>query len=316
MPCYSPLIAFRSQTVKTSKGLPSISILSAGDPFPAGVPSSDRLQLPCGRCIGCRLERSRMWAVRCMHEASLHPFNCFITLTYSPDHLPDDASLSVKHLQLFMKRLRKYIYSNSNLSSSSLSLSPSFARVRFYACGEYGESLGRPHYHACLFGFTFPDLSIYSTRSSVSLYTSAILDKLWGLGFCTVGDVTFDSAAYVARYILKKQLGSDAVDFYSGRQPPFTTMSRRPGIGAGWISSHYNDVFSGDFIPVRGSVTCKPPRFYDNIYDKIDPASFEELKKKRLIIAKVASKSSDNSPRRLRVREKVKELQALKRSDL
>ena len=151
--------------------------------------------VPCGQCIGCRLERSRQWAIRCVHEASLHTDNCFITLTYSPDCLPSDGSLNHDDFQKFFKRLRKHIAPK---------------KIRYYMCGEYGEDLqqpsklGRPHFHACLFGLDFDDKQLYIVRDDVKLYTSATLEKIWGKGFVTIGDVTFESAAYVARYIAKK----------------------------------------------------------------------------------------------------------------
>jgi hypothetical protein len=156
---------------------------------------SDEITLPCRQCIGCLLERSRQWAIRSMHEASLHIKNCFITLTYRPEDLPPFGSLDYKHFQLFMKRLRKKFTGQ---------------KIKFYMCGEYGENLSRPHYHACLFGFSFPDLVRYhKTPTGDQLYTSVILNDLWGKGSCTVGEVNFKTAGYTARYCLKKLNGTD-----------------------------------------------------------------------------------------------------------
>jgi hypothetical protein len=133
MPCYFPITAWRSKDGKNEAGKwPVVFKPTAGY-------LDKELKLPCGRCIGCRLERSRQWAVRCVHEASLHEKNCFITLTYSPENLPKDGSLDVSHFQKFMKRFRKRFGPG----------------IRFFHCGEYGESLSRPHYHACIFGFDF-----------------------------------------------------------------------------------------------------------------------------------------------------------------
>ena len=100
--------------------------------------------------------------------------------------------------------------------------------VRFFHCGEYGELLYRPHYHACLFGFDFSDKVLWSTRGGVRLYRSKILEKLWTFGFSTIGDVTFESAAYVARYCTKKITGDKADEHYNGRSPEYVTMSRPP----------------------------------------------------------------------------------------
>ena len=170
------------------------------------------------------------WAVRCMHEASMHMFNSFVTLTYDDDHLPEYNSLNYKHFQDFMKRLRK-----------------SHNGVRFYMCGEYGEDFSRPHYHALLFNCFFPDRKKHSTGDSGSvIYTSEALTKLWPFGFSSIGDVTFESAAYCSRYIMKKVTGDLAESHYetvdlstsevSARVPEFNRMSLKPGIGAEWIS--------------------------------------------------------------------------------
>ena len=133
------------------------------------------LQLPCGRCIGCRLERSRQWAMRCVHEASLSPYNSFITLTYDDAHLPYRSDLDYPAFQRFLKRLRK--------TASS--------PVRFYMCGEYGPLTQRPHYHACLFNFDFADKTYWRTSDAGSrCYRSELLDRLWGLGHAECGAVT------------------------------------------------------------------------------------------------------------------------------
>jgi hypothetical protein len=186
MPCYHPISAWQLLNVKTAKGKPTISFKN---PYARPSPTRVGIQVPCGQCIGCRLERSRQWAIRCVHEAYGHEDNAFITLTYAPEHLPHDVSLNISHFQKFMKRLRKAI-------------SPKL--VRFFHCGEYGELNQRPHYHACLFGYDFPDKVLYTIRDECRLYRSPMLEKLWPMGFATVGDVTFESAAYVARYITKK----------------------------------------------------------------------------------------------------------------
>ena len=136
MVCFSPLQAFKLEGWH-QYGLPPVFKRPAGP--------HRELQLPCGQCVGCRLERSRQWVVRCIHEASLYENNCFLTLTYSDDCLPNGNDLIYRHFQLFMKRLRKRFGSN----------------IRFYMCGEYGDLFGRPHYHACLFNFDAPDKVLY-----------------------------------------------------------------------------------------------------------------------------------------------------------
>lgn len=200
-----------------------------------------------------------------MHEASLHERNCFITLTYDDEHLPANRSLDVREFQLFMKRLRK-------------AYGPG---VRFYHCGEYGEKLGRPHFHALLFNHDFDDRVHFKTVNGHRYYVSRELAGIWGKGHCIVGDVTFESAAYVARYVMKKVTGEQAAEHYGGLKPEYTTMSRRPGIAAGWLDKFRSDVYPDDFVLVRGK-KVKPPRFYDNLLDSEDPALFAQLKALRL----------------------------------
>lgn len=194
MTCYHPLDAWRNDAPSRADN----RLIFTYHPSLGRGPD---LKVPCGQCVGCRLERSRQWAVRCVHEASLHTDNCFITLTYNDEHLPSDGSLNYRDFQLFMKRLRKRVS----------------VPVRFYMCGEYGENFGRPHFHACLFGFNFPDLKLWKSGKS-KLYRSPLLEELWPFGYSSVGDVNFESAAYVARYILKKVTGADAAAHYDFRR--------------------------------------------------------------------------------------------------
>ena len=265
--------------------------------------------LPCGQCIGCRLERSRQWAIRCMHEASLHPENCFITLTYADKHLPKDRSLDLTHQQKFFKRLRKLI-------------SPK--KLRFFSCGEYGDQFGRPHYHACIFGYDFPDrMPLMASRSEYydTLFRSPTLEKLWPLGISSIGDVTFESAAYVARYITKKITGKNAIDHYNTidyqtgeilaeRRPEYVTMSRRPGIAKLWFEKYSADVFNGDYIILRGK-KLKVPKYYNAQYELLAPEKFRKIKFLRELNAHMHSEN--NTPDRLLVRE---ELQYLKLDQL
>lgn len=210
MPCYHPLPAWYSKR-RGESGKRGV-VFNVADGF-----KDKQIDLPCGRCIGCRLERSRQWAVRCVHEAALWDSNCFVTLTYDEENCPKDGGLIPEHFVLFMKRLRA-CYG---------------AGIRFFHCGEYGEKLGRPHHHAILFNFDFADKRFHSRSSDGNvLYTSAELERLWRFGFCTVGACTFESAAYIARYSLKKITGSAAESHYQGRKAEYLTMSRKPGIGA------------------------------------------------------------------------------------
>ena len=305
MACFHPLDAWR---------VPSGQIVFYDSP------GAQYQQLPCGQCIGCRLERSREWALRCVHEASMHEHNCFITLTYNAENIPPDGGLRKKHYQDFMKRFRK-------------SIAPT--KVKYYYCGEYGDKNNRPHYHALIFGYNFPDwVYIGETQSGFPLYTSPTLERLWGNGFVQIGEVSFESAAYVARYIMKKVNGRarDQIDEETGLKPyerinsftgeihevlpEYTDMSRGGrhgrGIGHEWFERYSGDCYPKDYVTVNG-MKCKPPRYYDEKLKAEDPDMYDQLKAWR---AKQGYESSDNEPHRLKAREKVKQAQnsMLKRS--
>lgn len=257
----------------------------------SGVPIS----IPCGQCIGCRLERSRQWACRCLHEKRMHAESCFLTLTYSPENMPAFGSLVKRDLVLFMKRLRKKV-----------------GQVRFYACGEYGDQSWRPHYHVLLFGYDFRDKKFYkNAKRGEKLYTSKLLEEIWGKGLCVIGEVTFDSAAYVARYVMKKVTGDHAPEYYSvvdewgevhDIQPEFTNMSRRPGIGATWYAKYGEHAYQHDSVIMNG-VEVRPPRFYDTRYDLFDSTALARIKQKRRRVAMALR--GDNSSRRRLVKEMV-----------
>lgn len=292
MPCFGPLTAYLSAEVNPSgKRSLVFDVRRAHNERP--------IQIPCGQCVGCRLERSRQWAMRCLHEKKLHRDNCFITLTYNDDNLPEGGSLVKRDLQLFFKRLRKRFGEG----------------IRFYACGEYGDVGARPHYHAILFNHDFFDRKIFSDAKKQSpIFTSAELDSVWQKGFCVVGDVTFDSAAYVARYVLKKITGARAADHYSrlghdGRiysiEPEFTLMSRRPGIGMGWFLKYGEHAFLHDSVIINGH-EVRPPRFYDTKYQVDYPTEFEYLKiRRRAAARKLSSDNTRGLHGRLSVKEKV-----------
>lgn len=225
----------------------------------------------------------------------MHDSNCFLTLTYDDEHLPEDRSLNKKHFQDFMKRLRKQ----------------TGEKIRYYHCGEYGEEYYRPHYHALLFGFDPVD-KVLIRDGEYKLYESPIVGSVWKLGFHTIGELTFESAAYVSRYCTKKITGPAADEYYryvdpdTGQvyqlQPEYATMSRKPGIGRGWLDKWIDDVYPSDEVIVRGK-PCKPPRYYDNVCKEAMPDLFDALKEDRVDRAKL--REDDNVPERLRVKEKV-----------
>lgn len=278
MPCYYPMSVWYGPG-RTANGK-RIIVFKASD----AARGEESFRIPCGQCVGCRLEYSRQWAVRCVHEASLHDSNSFITLTYSDDFLPSNYSLQPDDVTLFWKRLRHH-------------LSP--LRIRYFYCGEYGDETQRPHYHALVFGYDFPDKELYKvTARGDRLYVSPMLEEIWGKGFCPIGELTFESAAYTARYVMKKVTGKgqDEIDPETGlkpyelydpttgevfkRVPEFCRGSRNPGIAAKWINKFHKDVYPWDETIMRG-VPQKPPKFYDRKYDEINPEGLEVVKAAR-----------------------------------
>lgn len=288
MPCYHPLKAYKSPKGVTFKR----------------TPDCHEIPLPCGQCIGCRLERSRQWAVRLVHENRFHSRSSFITLTYAPEHLPKNGSLDISHFQKFMKRLRKTF---------------SGVTIRFFHAGEYGEENFRPHYHAIIFGVDFRDDSYGNLTTDRGDFTwhSKTLDKLWPYGHSLVGDVTFESCAYVARYVTKKITGPNAKDHYTrisattgeihSVHPEYCTMSRRPGIGRLHFDRFVSSIYNSDSVVLNGA-TMKPPKFYDRCLEKTDLSLYENIKDQRECALSLAPKN-DKSDDRLAVREIVKQAQ-------
>lgn len=224
-----------------------------------------------------------------------------MTLTYSPEALPPGGTLVKKHFQDFMKRLRKRCGS----------------QIRYFHCGEYGDEKQRPHYHALVFGMDFPDKILHKrNHEGAPLYISAALDALWGHGQCLIGAVTFESAAYVARYVMKKRTSKDPKDvkrYYelvdqvtgeiSDRLPEYVTMSLKPAIGKRWFERFKSDVFPSDQVVLNGRVGGVPD-YYDKLLELEDPELLEVLKASRR--EKADRFFEDQSPARLRVREAVK----------
>lgn len=289
MPCYSPLKGYKSKH-RNESGKRSL-VFNSKDGF-IDMPIS----VPCGQCIGCRLEYSRQWAMRCMHEASLHEDNSFITLTYDDKFLPPNGSLRKADFQKFMKRLRARNGGN----------------IRFFHAGEYGRRNHRPHYHALLFGFDFSDKIHWTNRNEIPVWRSDFLEQVWPFGQTEIGSVTFESAAYVARYMVSKFKGdADDVEIHYAvpgeggeiigqMEPEYATMSRRPGIGKKWFDEYKEEVFLSDSIIVRGQ-EMKPPKYYDGQYELTNPQDWKAVKGAR----KRARNLQDETDERLEVRQTV-----------
>lgn len=270
MPCFHPNKAWY---------LPQTRTISWQDRFGKEIPGvRHSIPLPCHQCTGCKTEYSRQWAMRIVLEQSLWLNNIFITLTYDNDNIPEHNTLIKKDFQDFMKRLR--------WNKQSSKENP----LRFYHCGEYGEKFGRPHYHAILFNTNFSDRK--QLQGHKGLTTSETLSKLWGKGHSSIGDVTFQSASYVAGYVQKKINGKQKDSHYAiidpetgeylgQRQQEYSTMSRNPGIAGNWLSQYKDDVYPSDNIHING-IEMQPPKFFDRLYEIDHKDEMLTIKDKRM----------------------------------
>lgn len=260
-------------------------------------------EIPCGHCIGCRLDYSRQWADRCMLEMKQHKQSYFVTLTYNDEHLPlnqfididsgechNIASLQKRDFQLFMKRLRKnYKFNN---------------KLRFFAAGEYGDKSLRPHYHAIIFGLVLDDLELYSQNAlGQSLYTSKFMESVWPYGFVVIAPASWETCAYVARYMLKKQKGesSDIYEKYNF-EPEFSLMSRKPGLGREFWNERGSSMFDTDCIYIStpdGGRKFYPSRYYKKLFEAFDEEQFLRYKDLKELanrdICEIKSKSTSKT---------------------
>lgn len=298
MPCYHPLIRIEDYDGK-------VSILSKSD-FDSDITDYFKFKeknilgrnsshwkradtIPCGKCVGCRLDYSRQWANRIVLESKCYEKNknWFITLTYNDENVPisnyvdtetgdiiHGLTLYKRDLQLFMKRLRK------NYSKSL---------IRFYACGEYGSQGKRPHYHLCLFNFTFEteELKKHSINNQGDpIFTHEKIEEIWGKGFITIAPLNWETAAYTARYVMKKQYGKLAEDYYTsqGKIPEFVQMSLHPGIGRPYYDKFKEKIYELDEVTIprkSGAIKSKPPEYFDKLLEAENPDLMEKVKRKR-----------------------------------
>ncbi len=305
MTCYHPLKGFQIGLTESGKknmkitsynadhveidfqGHVNVCNTSMRSPYAKKV-IKDFVQIPCGRCIGCRLAYSRQWADRCMLELGYHEQSWFVTLTYDDANLPiaesvnqetgeiaETATLYKRDVQLFMKRLRKYYkYDNP---------------IRYFIAGEYGSQTYRPHYHAIIFGLKLDDLTLYKqSAEGYNYYNSQFMNKCWKKGHVVIGKVNWDTCAYTARYIMKKQYGVAAKLYEKYNiQPEFTTMSLKPAIGRSYfdekVAESGIDICSSDIwlSTPDGGRRIKPPKYYDRLFEGICPDGLCELKEVR-----------------------------------
>lgn len=311
MACYHPLKAFYKINRDTGKKdicfahYPGETVCydDKGNLYPF------KIDIPCGQCVGCRLEYSRQWAIRCVLESLQYEHNYFVTLTYNPENLPQkenyvvdydtgeagekfySAPLVPEHLTTFMKDLRRHFEYHYN-----------HIGIRFFACGEYGSQSMRPHFHLILFNCPIPDLDFFKSSFNGDVYyTSKILEEIWSekvgkdengktiykpRGFVLVTNCNFETCSYVARYMLKKQKGLNADYYYKlGLIPPFTRCSRMPGIAKSYYDINRDKIYNYDSLVITNgkgiAKTVKPPKYYDRLYDLEDPEDLKRIKERR-----------------------------------
>jgi hypothetical protein len=231
--------------------------------------------VPCGRCLGCRADQARDWAVRIMHETQMHENAWFLTLTYRDERIPKHGSLRPSDLSSFFKALRRDYPPGS---------------VSYYACGEYGETTERPHYHAVLYGIDFLDRHLWRNSPSSPVWRSPTLESYWTHGSSEFSTVTPGSASYVAGYVRKKvsrkvvEHHYTRVDDTTGElvelEQEFSRMSLRPAIGKRWIEKYWRDVYPADRVLLDGK-PFRPPRYYDKWMDANHPRLMFDVRMNR-----------------------------------
>lgn len=304
MPCYHPLKGFpvgvnpsgKTKYKITSYDVDHIEYVGSSIRLSAekgASPVADRVirdfvDIPCGKCIGCRLEYSRQWANRCMLELESHENAYFCTFTYDNDNLPFATSINPdtgeiistptlvkRDFQLFMKRLRKAYTDN---------------HIKYYCAGEYGSTTARPHYHAILYGLDIKDLEVYKRdQRGYKLYNSDWLNKIWKKGFVVIGDVTWDTCAYTARYIMKKQNGSDSKIYDDlNIEKEFSLISTKPAIGREYFDNNVDKFKDYDRIYLStsdGGLNFRIPRYYMKLLEEGYVDDWQRIKDNRKIIS-------------------------------
>jgi hypothetical protein len=210
-------------------------------------------EVPCGYCPGCRIEKSKQWAIRISHESKMYDRNCFVTLTYNKKNLlfggSARATVFKPDLQGFFKRLRKNV------------------KFRYFACGEYGEQYARPHYHVIFFGVDFRDYSDVRQDNRLLTLKEAYLEPAWNKGLIHIGGLTPASAQYCAKYVTKKLYGDDALYYdEQGIQSEFALMSRKPGIGAKFFDEYLKGEMQ-DYIVCDGKKSALPRYYRERKFD-------------------------------------------------
>lgn len=318
MACYQPLKAFRiGKSEKTGKPIYKITDYRVDhieyhkdgywhkcyDPFVSRLAHEYNrtfIEIPCGKCIGCRLDHAKDWSNRCLMELQEHDSSYFITLTYNDINLPmtsyvkedtgeifEVPTLKKTDFQDFIKALRQALPEQ---------------KLRYYMAGEYGtgSDLPRPHYHVIIFGLKLDDLIFYkSNERGDKMYNSPLIDKIWKKGFCVVGNVTEESCNYTARYVMKKVNCNNEVYKIRNMQPEFTLMSTHPGIAKSYYEKHpgimeYEHIF---LSTENGGKKIGIPRYFKRLQEKVDPDRVESKKRvnRKLLKVRNAEKLKNTS---------------------
>ena len=256
----------------------------------------DIVKIPCGKCLECRLATSKQWAQRSVCEAQSHEFNWFVTLTYDDEHLPPPIYTYSRHsfdfgswspllysdFEKFKKRLLEYMRYHFNVTE-----------IRFLMCGEYGPTNGRPHFHCIFYNLPLPDVTKHNhvlvSGRNYSYLHSQIVEDCWSKGFITIGEVNWDTSAYVGRYVMKKLTNLEEEDYQNlckqnGWQPLPPEMrqaSRRPGLGRPYFESHKGDIYAFDKVVLPNGRVAKPCSYFDRLFDLEDPELLKSIKKHR-----------------------------------
>lgn len=276
--CTSPKKAIIDYAKTTKNGKHPLRFLKESSAEILKADGVEVFDIPCRKCQECSLAYAREWALRCVLEANEYEHNYFITVTYDNDHLPERipicnhdtgefimnaAPLVPDHFSAFVKKLRTYYKRRYNHDG-----------IRFFGSGEYGGNTNRPHYHFIFFNMPIYDLKFFKRKNGYNYYTSDSISKIWDKGYVTITEVTSRSAAYVARYEMKKL--SKPPIYELPRE--FIRMSRRPGIGLKYFEDFYYNIYKTDEIYIEGQ-KYRPPKYFDRkLEEKVDSNVIDDVK--------------------------------------
>jgi len=285
MPCYHPQPLYRFLSLDT--GAFYFRLKMPSNPRSLSNCKVEELKRPCGQCIGCKARANQAMAVRCHHESLMHEDNCWVTFTVDDDYLEmvfPGGSLRYEPFQKFLHDFRQLIYPKL---------------IRYYMCGEYGDQLGRPHYHAIIFGWYPDDKIVYKP----GFYLSPTLQKAWPYGQAMIRDYDLSCADYVAGYVLKKVNGRLSKSHYGGRSPEFARMSLKPGLGEAFLRKYHRDIYRKDQVVLPGRKPQPVPRYYDKKFSEWSPATMQRLKDERM--EPNPDRDWNTTPDRLAVRKQI-----------